>query len=139
MINELIIGISQCLDIHFTDIEIFIDEMKQGIVAPCFFIQLLNAGQEQIVGNRYHREQSFDVHYFPKNSTSELNNMSDQLMNALEYIEVEGGLVRGTKMHSEVVDGVLHFFVDFNLIITKQKHDEFMEKLKIKERVKIIG
>lgn len=137
MINEIMSGISNKLDTEFKGIDIYTDQIKQGLTEPCFFIRLIKSEQKQIVGERYYRNQSFDIHYFPKtDNTSELNDILDKLINALEYIEFDGGLLRGTKMHSETVDGVLHFLVNFNLITTKRKHDEYMEILKMKERVK---
>ena len=140
MINELIAGISQKLDAEFDEIEIYTDKIKQGLSEPCFFIMVLNSKQDQMVGNRYYRNQSFDIHYFPKtDNTSELNEISDKLMNALEYIEFDGGLLRGTKMHSEIVNGVLHYFVDYNCIMTKQQYDEYMLSLKVNEKVRVNG
>lgn len=139
MINEVITGISQKLDAEFNGIDIYINQIKQGIGLPCFFIMLLAPSQMQIVGDRYYREQSFDVHYFSKTDNAfELNKVSDELMNALEYIVVDDGLLRGTKMHSEVVDGVLHFFVNYNAFTIKEKpKDKYMQQLKVKERVKV--
>lgn len=138
MINELIIGISQALDAAFSDVEIHTDQIKQGLVEPCFFIMLLEPSQEQILGPRYYRENSFDIHYFPKtDNTSEINDVADKLMDALEYIKFDGGLLRGTKMHSETVAGVLHFFVDYNFHTIKDiVTNPYMEKLKVKGKVR---
>lgn len=138
MINELIIGISQALDAAFSDVEIHTDQIKQGLVEPCFFIMLLEPSQEQVLGPRYYRENSFDIHYFPKtDNTSEINDVADKLMDTLEYINFDGGLLRGTKMHSETVAGVLHFFVDYNFHTIKDKiNDPYMEQLKVKGKVR---
>lgn len=138
MINELIIGISQALDTAFSDVEIHVDEIKQGLIEPCFFIMLLKPSQEQVVGTRYYRENSFDIHYFPKtDNTSEINIVADKLMDVLEYISFDGGLLRGTKMHSETVSGVLHFFVDYNFHTIKDTiTDPYMEQVKVKGKVR---
>ncbi len=141
MINELIIGVSQALDTAFSGVEIHIDEIKQGLVEPCFFIMLLKPKQEQMLGQRYYRENSFDIHYFPKtDNTSEINNVIDKLMDTLEYINFDGGLLRGTNIHSETVSGVLHFFVEYNFYTIKDKDkvkDPYMERLKVKGKVKM--
>lgn len=138
MINELIIGISQALDAAFSDVEIHTAQIKQGLVEPCFFIMLLEPSQEQVLGQRYYRENSFDIHYFPrKDNTSEINDVADKLMDTLEYINFDGGLLRGTKMHSETVAGVLHFFVDYNFHTIKDKiNDPYMKQLKVKGKVR---
>ncbi|ADZ84451.1 phage tail terminator family protein [Cellulosilyticum lentocellum] len=138
MLNELIIGISQALDAAFSDVEIHTDQIKQGLVEPCFFIMLLEPSQEQVLGQRYYRENSFDIHYFPrKDNTSEINDVADKLMDTLEYIKFDGGLLRGTKMYSETVAGVLHFFVDYNFHTIKDTiTDPYMEQLKLKGKVR---
>lgn len=141
MINAIITGISQKLDAEFNGIDIYIDQIKQGLVAPCFFIMLLKPEESQVMGNRYHREHSFDIHYFPKlDSTSELYATSDRLMDVLEYIEFDGGLLRGTKRHSEIIDGILHFFINYNFHIIKEKaNNPYMEQLKVEGKVKQDG
>ena len=141
MINELIMGISQALDTAFSDVEIHIDQIKQGLVGPCFFIMLLAPNQTQTIGARYYRENSFDIHYFPKkDNTSEINTVTDKLMNVLEYINFDGGLLRGTKIHSEVIEGVLHFFVNYNFYTIKDTiADPYMEQLDVKGKVKAYG
>lgn len=47
----------------------------------------------------------------------------------LEYITVTGDLVRGTKMKYEVVDGVLNFFVNYDLFVYKVADSIPMEDL----------
>ena len=138
MINELVIGISQALDTAFSDVEIHVDQIKQGLVGPCFFIMLLEPTQTQIMSQRYYRENSFDIHYFPEtDNASEINTVADKLMDVLEYISFDGGLLRGTKMHSETVAGVLHFFVDYNFHTIKDTiTDPYMEQLKVKGKVR---
>ena len=47
--------------------------------------------------------------------------MASDLFETLEYITLlNGDLVRGTNMHYEVIDGVLHFFVTYGLYVTKK-------------------
>ena len=138
MINELVIGISQALDTAFSDVEIHVDQIKQGLTSPCFFIMLLEPTQTHIMGPRYYRENALDIHYFPEtDNTSEINTVADKLMDVLEYINFDGGLLRGTKMHSEVIEGVLHFLVDYNFHTIKDTiANPYMERLKVKGKVR---
>ena len=143
MLNETIEGISQKLRQVFGDgYEIYLDEMKQEQKEPCFVIACLGGKQQQELGNLYKREQAFDLHYFPKekSSTAEAYRTADVLNMELEYITVEGNLVRGTKMRHEVIDGVLHFFVNYDLRLRKVVEPApLMEELTIKEKVKTNG
>lgn len=123
MLNETVIGIAQKLDQTFGDgYEIYIDSVKQGLHEPCFLIVHLKGNQEQEIGNSYTREQPFDIHYFPQSKndiTQEISTVIDVLVMSLEYIEVDDGLLRGTEMSHEVIDDVLHFYVNFNVRIRK--------------------
>lgn len=122
MINEIIDGISIKLNLVFgDDYEIYSEEVKQGLKEPCFFIVSLNNDQTPRLGNRYLREQAFDIHYFPGSAekNKEIYAVAEQLLSEMEYIDVLGDPFRGTKMHNEVVNGVLHFFVNYNTHVYK--------------------
>lgn len=126
MVNKIITGISQKLDSEFNSVsdyyEIYTEEVKQDFQEPCFFITLLSLDQSQIVGNRYSRVQPFDIHYFPSTPdiNTEINEVEGRLMDMLDYITVDGNLIRGTKMKAETVDSVLHFFVNYNMHVIKE-------------------
>ena len=48
----------------------------------------------------------------------------EQLHSALEYITVDGDLIRGTDMHCEFVDDVLNFFVNYDMYVYKEDDGE---------------
>lgn len=144
MLNKIITGISQKLDEEFNteenqDYTIYTENVEQGLEEPCFFIFSLKPSNRQLVGNRYERKYPFDIHYFPKdedNYNNEINEVTERLFTALEYITVDNNLVRGTNMNAEIVDNVLHFFIDFNMIVRKEvEHIETMGSLTIKQKL----
>lgn len=139
MLNETITGISQQLDQVF-GYQVNINSIKQGLVEPCFLITTLKGSHGQIIGNLYLRKQSFDILYYPKDKddvTTETNAIIASMEMEMEYINVNGAIVRGTKMNSEVIDNVLHFFVNYDLRIRKEiVPDEYMETLFQAEEVK---
>lgn len=47
--------------------------------------------------------------------------MAERLLSCLEYIALEGDAVMGTRMHYEVLDGVLHFFVDYDMFVDRRE------------------
>lgn len=141
MVNDLIDGISIKLNQVFGDRKrIYSESVKQGLKEPCFFIAVLNPLQTQVIGNRYFRQHPFDIHYFPElqDNNNELHGMASDLFNALEYIALENGdLVHGKEMHYEIVDGVLHFFVDYNMYVKKvEVPADNMETLTVNSDVK---
>ncbi len=141
MLDQIINGIAQKLNQVFGDeTEIYIDEVEQDLKEPCFLILCIDGGQEQGVGPLYFREQAFDIHYFPqskKQSTREINSVLGLLYEELEYIEVSGNLVRGTEMKHEVIDGVLHFFVHYDIWLRKViEPDPAMEEIEVNGGIK---
>ena len=109
----------------------------QGLNEPCFFISVLQPSQTNFLGQRYFREHPFDVHYFPKTSGDnvELQTMGSELFDALEYITLlNGDLVHGTSMNYEVVDGVLHFKVNYNVFLRKEEIKDSMESISLDEK-----
>lgn len=58
-------------------------------------------------------------------------------MLCLEYLVVEENLVRGTGMNSETVDGILNFFVSYDMFVLKKQDDlplmeEVSEEISVK-------
>lgn len=135
MINQLMDGISVKLHQVFGDgYKIYNANVEQGLVEPCFFIKLLNPSQSPLLGTRRVRVNPFDIHYFPdpKSSTGEVNEVVELLFGSLEYITLPNGdMVRGTKLHFEMVDSVVHFFVNYDLITRKDEVTDQMEDLTV--------
>ena len=129
MNNKIIIGITQALDNEFNsvndDYTIYTESIEQGFTSPCFLVKMLNSNSKQTIGTRYKREHYFDIHYFPKDESNvEINDITERLFTALEYITVNNDLVRGSNMSAEIVDSVLHFFINFNMAIIKETTKE---------------
>lgn len=139
MVGKIIDGISIKLNEVFGDeYEIYSEEIKQGFQEPCFFILPLNLYQKQIVGQRYFKGNFFDIHYLPKreNSNADIYYTAEILFQALEYITVESDNLRGTNMHYEKIDGVLHFFVEYNNFILKPTEKTSMEEIAVSSGLK---
>ncbi|MDE5696605.1 MAG: hypothetical protein K2I96_04210 [Lachnospiraceae bacterium] len=125
MINSIIEAISVALNDAFGDgYEIHMEELEQGLEEPCFFISCLNPSESQFLGKRYLRTNQFCIQYFPAVSEKqrECNDVAERLYECLEYIAPDGDTspIRGTKMNHEVVDGVLNFFVNYDLFVYKK-------------------
>ncbi|MBU5486472.1 hypothetical protein KQI86_19405 [Clostridium sp. MSJ-11] len=121
-INDLKIGINQLLDRKFPNIDIHNEKIEQGFEEPCFFIKILSSGQNKELNRRYNKNISFDIHYFSEKEdvNSDCLSMADKLYEVLEYVQVGNSLYRANKMTHEVIDGVLHFFLQFNYKVIKQ-------------------
>lgn len=140
MENEIITGISQKLFETFgQSCTIYTENVEQFLNPPCFFVELLQSSLKQIVSNRYRLENLFDIHFFtnenePKN---DFRRVADVLYDAMEYIAIESDLVRGVNMHYEIFDDVLHFFVNFNMVVKKEMiESDKMETLQTRSELR---
>lgn len=128
MINAIIKGIGIELNAEFgDDYAIYAESVEQGLEEPCFFISCINPTSRVFLGNRYFKTNQMCIQYFPTGSgrkKAECNAVSERLFNCLEYISVSEDLVRGTKMTAETADGVLNFFVNYDLFVRKAADDE---------------
>lgn len=121
-INDLRIGVNQALDKEFFTITIYGEEIKQGFEEPCFFVKVLNSAQNKELNIRYKRNISFDIHYFSDKAdvNSDCLSMADKLYEVLEYVKVGNSSYRANDMTHEIIDGVLHFMLQFNYHVLKE-------------------
>jgi hypothetical protein len=135
MLNEIIEGVAMKLYGAFGDgYEIHRNDVKQGLVEPCFLIAPLSPSLQPLIGRRYLERNPLDVHYFPAwgDSTTDTFRVAATLQDCLEFITLpDGDILHGTGMSYEVEDGVLHFFVSFNLILKKPTDNPPMETLDV--------
>lgn len=149
MINDIIDGIAGALSKVKTpsgaECTIYKESIPQGFKEPCFSIVHIMGENVPYLTGRYLKKNRFDIHYFPtpcnpeKREKEEMYAVENKLHFALEYIKVSDknkldNLFRGTKMSSEIVDGVLHFFVSYDRFVGVQEPElPHMETLTMEE------
>ena len=141
MINSIIESISISLNAEFGDkYKTHREAKKQGLKEPCFFIQCLNPTEELFFWKRYFRQNQFCIQYFPEDKlhgNQECYAIGERLFSCLEYLDVGGELVMGTKRKYKVVDSILHFFVNYDLFVYKVAESVLvMEEVSSKSHVK---
>lgn len=124
-INSIRSGVILALSNLFPDMDIYGEEVKQGFESPCFFVKLLTVAQDKEVDRRYKRSYAFDIHFFPDGNdyNREAHGMAEMLYDKLRSVAISGSLYRGTGMNHQIVDGTLHFFVDFNFHVYEPKNN----------------
>ena len=135
LLNEIVKGISSALYQEFgQDYKIYKENIEQGLKEPCFSIVCVSPKTIKGFGNRYERENMFCIHYFAKNKQFRMECLEvfERMADCLEYITVDGDLVRGTNIRAEEItdDGIMHVFVDYNVPVFKVIEQEKMEVLK---------
>lgn len=127
LIKEIINGISKKLYGFYEGLyDIYVEEVEQGLQMPCFMINLISSDIRMILKPRYKFESVFDVIYFGE-GYKDCMDRGSELYDILEYITIDGlneggnapdgGLIRGTKMNMYIIKNILHFRVNYNLIL----------------------
>ena len=101
----------------------------QGLQEPCFSIVSVKPTNNLFRPNKYFRQYPFCIHYFPSSNEkrTECQKVMEKLYLILEYIEIEEvyddvktkSKTMGTKMNAEIDNGVLHFFVNYDMYVNK--------------------
>lgn len=138
IVNEIVEGVSRRLNETFGGgYRIYQNDVRQGLLEPCFFLAVLAPSQQPYLGRRRKVTVPLDVHFFPEDEgdNRELTRVGDLLFSALEFISTTDGvdLFRGRQMRYEIQDGVLHFFVTYAVILNEIREEETMEILSLKE------
>lgn len=145
MINKIIDAISISLNSTFgDDYDIYTESVEQGLEEPCFSVFCLNPTNNLFRNNKYFRTNQFCIQYFPSTneSNAECNAVCERLYDCLESItvvenETTHSPTRGTRMNGEVVDGVLNFFVNYNMFVYKvETPGESMGELEVESNMK---
>lgn len=140
MINSVIDGIAIKLHETFgSEYKIYKENVEQNLKEPCFIIRILKPMQFAKLPNRYLRQNSFVITYYPKSTNranSEMYEAAEKMLSEMEYIIVNQNdidiLVRGTKMRYEIVDDILHFFVNYDFFVKKEvDKQDTMEELTV--------
>lgn len=129
-VNSFRIGVNNWIKRHFPDARISGEEINQ-IIPPAFSVLILTSAQTQELGTRYLRNHTFNIRYFaPSKTNNEIHEVAERLYDIMDVIEVGDKKYRGTGMNHEVVDQVLHFFVDYNFHVKRDTpSDPKMEHL----------
>lgn len=130
--KKILDGITLALRTEFPKQQVFDDEIRQGLHPGAFNVVLVNASQQQIVGERYRRILLFDVLYYPRCGREDCLKIADRLSLLLNVISLpDGDLIRGSGMEFEIIDGVLHFYVRYTHYILRTADEETMNDLKL--------
>lgn len=118
LIKEIINGISKKIYGFYEGLyDIYVEEVEQGLELPCFMINLISSDIRMILKPRYKFESVFDVIYFG-DGYKDCMDRGSELYDILEYITInDKDLIRGTKMNMYIIKNILHFRVNYNLIL----------------------
>lgn len=134
-VQQIIDAVKATLQHYFPAVEVFVDEPEEDeILAPYFLVHLQKVSQQHELGRRYYRQHMFNIRYVvpeANRSNLALHQVAEQLYGLLESATHSTGVYKGSEMNHEIVDGVLHFYVDYSFHVVREKPAEVkMQEMK---------
>lgn len=133
MTEEIIAAIASALAGEFGEgYTVYGEAVEQNLQTPCFFVFCASEGNRIYRPGRYRRDNLFAIQYLPQSREeprSECESVAERLFLCLELVQLADGPLRGTGMRGEIVDGVLHFFVSYNMFLMVPRKLPLMEIL----------
>lgn len=137
-INDVRNAVQAALQAGFPGILVLDEDNLQAQTPPYFVMRLSEVVHQQELERRFMRQHAFVIHYYATNqSEAEMYDIAEQLTSVLYNIVVGDRQIRGTEMRVEVVDGVLHFNVNYSFHVwAAQTEVPTMENMKVQEGLK---
>lgn len=119
------------------------EDLPQKWPEPCFYISTLETRKNVLLKDRFILNVPVDVHYFPSKSKTRKSEMNVKAMELMEHLRqislvekvedneteklVTVGSLNGFNIHTEIVDDVLHFFVEYKPCMYYHETVDLME------------
>ena len=107
--------VANTLELLYPSNVIYVEDI-QNFVPSNFYVKIVSGSHKKESHTRYKRTYSVDVQYFGSTNV-ECDTKSDELYETMEYLI--NNYARGTNMHHEIIDKVLHFYVDYTIRLNK--------------------
>ena len=133
--NEIIETVALALRAQYPDMPIYADDIAQGLEPPGFLILTLQGSVKRYPSGRYLKSLPLDILYYPgsEGDNTDMLRVADTLFPLLEFISSSRSqnrdVLHGTEMRFEIIDGVLHFFVNYDTMLRKTGELPLMETL----------
>ena len=130
MVNSILNAVTKQLGTTFgSDYRYYVEDVEQGLTKPCFvtipLLQLMRSRSPIL----YNRTFPLVVHYFSdsiKDTKKDCYAKAEEIVECLEYLPFEGGLIRGEDISWQIVDDVLQVFITYKAI-TKRVVEQELE------------
>lgn len=128
MVNLILNAVTKQLGTKFgTTYHYYKEDVEQNFIEPCFTVDARLPTQRSRSPVMYDRSIPLIIHYFTNNEKTrkqELYDMGEQLYECLEYLNIDGDLLRGEDMSWRITEGVLQFFVTYEFMTKRVNNDQ---------------
>ena len=134
MLNSILTAVTKQLGTTFGNgYHYYVENVKQGLITPCFTVDLLLPLQRSKSPVLYDRTMPIVVHYFSdsKNNTKEdCYTMGERIVECLEYLPFKDTLIRGEDISLQLVDDVLQVFLTYKFTtMSVTENEDSIEEL----------
>ena len=128
MVNKLLNAVTKQLGTTFGDeYRYYVENVEQDLKEPCFTVDMLIPLQRSRSPLLYDRTMPIVVHYFSDSKHFNKNDcyaMGERIIESLEYLPFEGGLIRGDDINYQIVDDILQVFITYKLMTIRETEQE---------------
>lgn len=131
--NKVISGVCSSIFNSFGhEFPIYKELVKQNLIEPSFFVECISHKRSQELNNRFFRQHSICISYFPSSSDYrfECNSVFEKLFLALDFILVDDNLISAKNLRCEFADAknqrlefshtIMKVFVDYDFFTYEQ-------------------
>ena len=133
MVNSVLNSISKALYATFGDTHhYYVEDVEQRAAFPCFTLNALNPLVRSVNRKDYYRTVPCVIHYFSDDKTNTRKHSLDvgeKVLECLEYLNIDGHLVRAENMSYNFVDDVLQVFLTYRFWTEKPEDLPIMEEV----------
>lgn len=111
MLNQIVDSISLKLKDLFPDCKIYVEEIREDFIYPCFFIDVVDTQKIEKLNDRFEMQVMIDISYFVDSEQENTNfrETASTLLTEFKYLSIDSKLVHVTDKVIDDFDNTLHF------------------------------
>ena len=133
MVNSFLNAVTKQLGTTFGNSNrYYVEDVEQGMVEPCFTIDILLPLQRSKSAVLYERTMPLVIHWFSGSNTTNKKDcyeMAERTIECLEYLPFNNTLIRGEDISWKMVDDVLEISITYKFTTTIAKDEDKFETL----------
>lgn len=134
MVNDVLDAITVGLhDVFGDDFRYYVEDIPQKLKTPCFTVETIDYNVRSYSKTRYYMTIPIVIQFFPEdevNSKKYSYDIGAKVADAVEYINVDGVLLRSENINYELNDDILQIFVTYSFWTREGVTSDYMEELK---------
>lgn len=134
MVNDVLDAISVGLNKVFgSDYRYYVEDVPQKLKTPCFTIESIDYTVRSYNKTSYYITVPVVIQFYPENEVNSKKHSYDignQIADAVEYISVDGVLLRSENINYQLTDDILQVFLTYRFWTKSKPSDIYMEEFK---------